>query len=222
MGVVEWIIRRIGRKKSTVERERPSALEIAKPQPSRVPLEQQLATLAELGLSLEDGATAEDLLESFSRDEYETNPYDLILFMLGCEVEREPWGRPFCSRARNFDTECIYETGDYAKIVNRLAKLAGDPDWLTDVRDEVDIENKKALLEYSAKGRVRRLHPDVNGDWCDGNAVMVVMSDLERDGNRFFVKENGQAMVVFYLSQVVAEEINKLANGSGPQLLLAR
>lgn len=61
-------------------------------------LEDQLAKLADLGLKLDDGVTIDDILHSFDRDDYEERPFDLILFILGIEVERAPWGRPVCSR----------------------------------------------------------------------------------------------------------------------------
>jgi len=37
-------------------------------------LEQQLATLAELGFKLNEGVTVDDLLYSWGREEYEKNP----------------------------------------------------------------------------------------------------------------------------------------------------
>ncbi len=74
-------------------------------------LEDQLAKLAELGLKPDEGITIDDMMYSFDRKEYEERPFDLILFALGIEVEREPWGRSMCSRVWNFDTECIQFDG---------------------------------------------------------------------------------------------------------------
>ncbi len=74
-------------------------------------LEDQIETLASLGITLNEGITIDDLLYSFDRVEYENEPYDLILFMLGIKVEREPWGRSFCSHAWNLDMECIAGNG---------------------------------------------------------------------------------------------------------------
>lgn len=91
-------------------------------------LEDQLATLADLGLALEPGVTIDDLLYSFDRGAYEKRPFDLVLFTLGVEVEREPWGRPFCRRVWNFDTECITGDGSYVSIAKRLCEVAGRPD----------------------------------------------------------------------------------------------
>src|SRR5260221_14678970 len=98
-------------------------------------LEQQLSKLADLGLKLDDGITVDDILYSFAREDFEQRPFDLILFVLGIEVERAPWGRSVCSRVWNFDAECIATTGDYVRIVKRLCQVAGQPDRLKEISD---------------------------------------------------------------------------------------
>jgi hypothetical protein len=175
-------------------------------------LEQQLATLADLGLKLDDGITVDDLLYSFGREDYEQRPFDLILFVLGGEVERAPCGRSFCSRAWDFDTECIYSTGDYVHIVKRLCQVAGQPDCLTDVSDFVDIDAGKAWLKYKVNGTQQNWPVEVNDDWADMLTLSYVMDDIERDGRRFYFKDNGQAMVLFYLDAATAAEVNRLSN----------
>jgi hypothetical protein len=175
-------------------------------------LEAQLATLAGLGLKLDDGITVDDLLYSFGREDYEERPFDLILFVLGIEVEREPWGRSVCSRVWNFDTECIGETGDYVGIVNRLCGVAGQPGLLTDVSDFVDIDAGEAWLKYTVDGNERKWTVEVNDDWADTLTLGYVMDDIERDGHRFYFKDNGQAMVLFYLDPQTATELNRLSN----------
>ncbi len=49
-------------------------------------LEKQLAKLAELGLALDPGITIDDLLHSFDREEFEEEPFDLVLFALGIVI----------------------------------------------------------------------------------------------------------------------------------------
>jgi hypothetical protein len=175
-------------------------------------LEQQLATLADLGLQLDPGVTVDDLLHSFDRNEYEERPYDLVLFVLGIEVERAPWGRPVCSRVWNFDTECIGATGDYVQIVKRLCQVAGQPERLQAISDFVDIDSGKAWLKYEVDGKKREWPVEVNDDWADTLTLNYVMDDLEQDGGRFYFKDNGQAMVLFYLDARKAAELNRLSN----------
>lgn len=175
-------------------------------------LEKQLAKLAELGLTLDDGITIEDILYSFDREDYEEPPFDLILFVLGIEVERAPWERSVCSRVWNFDTECITSTGDYVRIVKRLCQVAGLPDCLKDVSDFVDIDAGKAWLKYKVDDTERNWPVEVNDDWADTLTLSYVMADIERGGHRFYYKDNGQAMVLFYLDSHTAAELNRLSN----------
>ena len=137
-----------------------------------------------------------------------------MLFILGAEVEREPWGRQFCSRVWNFDTECIYGPGDYARIVKRLCEVSGKPQLITDVSDFVDLDEGKAWLKYTIDGNPREWPVEVNDDWADTLTLSYVMDDIERDGFRFYSKDNGQAMILFHLDAATADEINKLSDNS--------
>ena len=177
-------------------------------------LEEQLAKLASCGIKLNDGITIDDLLYSFDRDAYESKPFDLLLFMLGAEVEREPWGRQICSRVWNFDTECINQTGDYVSIVKRLCDVAGQPDLISNATDFVDLDSGKAWLKYTIDGNNREWPIEVNDDWADTLTLSYVMDEIERDGCRFYSKDNGQAMILYYLDAETAAEINKLSNNS--------
>jgi hypothetical protein len=177
-------------------------------------LEKQLEKLAELGLPLNAGITVDDLIYSFDREAYEESPFDLVLFALGVEVERQPWGRSICSRVWNFDTECIVSSGDYVTIVERLCELSGEADYLTDVSDHVDLETGEARLKYKVNDTERNWKVQVNDDWADMMTMSDVMDDIERDGKRFYFKDNGQAMILFFLDSDTATELNRLSNGA--------
>ena len=178
-------------------------------------VEEQLGLLAELspGLKLDEGITVEDVLYSFEREDLEQTPFELLLFCLGTEVEREPWGRAFCSHVWNFDRECISSSGDYQRIVKRLCVLSGDPHYLKDIEDDVNLNNEEAWVSYLLPdGKQRKWKLEVDDDWADFLGLSYVMDDLQRDGNLFYSKDNGQAMLLFYLSPNAASELNRLAN----------
>ncbi len=162
-------------------------------------LETQIEKLAEIGLHLSDGVTVDDIVYSFPRQEFEDNPFDLILFSYGIEVEREPWGRRVSMQVWNFDTECIVGTGSYVAILKEFARITGEPERLTELDDFVHMEDREAWLEYCIDGRRQRWDVDVIDDWADTLALNYVMDDIERDGHRFYFRDNGQAMVLFYL-----------------------
>lgn len=180
-------------------------------------LEAQLDKLAELGLVLNSGITIDDLLYSLDRSELEQEPFERLLFLFGSEVEREPWGRRICDRVWNFDTECIVATGDYVNIVQNLCLLTGKPDYLTDVVDYINVDStnmaaSECWLEYTLGDRQQRWSIEANDDWADMMTITYVMEDLQHDGKQFYSKDNGQAMILFYLDRATADRLSDLCD----------
>lgn len=175
-------------------------------------LEEQIEKLSEIGLFLNEGVSINDLLISFSRDEYESNPFDLILFVYGVEIEEEPWGRFICDKAWNFDVEAIEDNGSYVNIVKQFHRISGRSKRIEKLTDLVDIEGSRAELHYEIDGVERTFEPVVDNDWADASVVEAVMNDLKEPGYDFYPKDNGQASIWFYLSERQALELNKLAN----------
>lgn len=175
-------------------------------------LEEQIAALDKLGIRLDDEITIDDLLYSFDRTSYEETPFDLILFVYGGEVEREPWGRSICSNVWNFDTECINATGDYVSIVKRICEIADCSDRITNIQDSIDIANRDAWLKYEIDGKQRHWTVEVTDDWADRMTISYLLDDIESDGKRFFYIDNGQAMLLFYLDLQVARQLGQLTN----------
>lgn len=100
-------------------------------------------------------------------------------------------------------------------IVKRLCQVAGMPDGLNDVRDSVDLQRAKAWLKYRVGDVERNLSVKVTQTWADPETVSHVMRDIQQlDGRRFYFKDNGQAMVLYYLDPDAAETLNRLAHGT--------
>jgi hypothetical protein len=174
-------------------------------------LEQQLAALEEFGFTLEPGVTIDDLLYSGDRSDFESQPFDLIFFVLSGEIEREPWDRRFCRRIWNLDYECIEEDGDYLRIVEQLCAVAGRPDALHGVSEHIDLDRATGWLKYVFGGIERVWDVKVDGDWADPKVIANVMGDLESGGRRFFGLDNGQAMIICYLDGEQAAKLNRLS-----------
>lgn len=184
-----------------------------------IPLETQIAALEDAGLSLEPGRTIDELLHSWPRSDYESDPYGLLLFMYGSEVEAEPWGRVFCARGWNFDMECLVQAGDYARALTEVVRITGQPQLVTDLSDDFDGNAKTAEIRYAIAGRPRRLKARVNNDWADPEAVAAFMRDIETtlaDGRRYWAADNGQASILFFLTDAEAAKVNALR----PEVLL--
>jgi hypothetical protein len=182
-----------------------------------VKLETQLDKLAELELVLNSDVTIDDLLYSIDRAELEREPFERLLFLFGIEAEREPWGRRICNQVWNFDTECIITTGDYVNIVQHLCLLIGKPDYLTALVDHINIDDtnmaaSECWLEYNIGDRRRHWQIEANDDWVDMMTITYVMEDLQHDGKQFYSKDNGQAMILFYLDRSTAEKLSDLCD----------
>ena len=180
--------------------------------PRPMKLEDQIQKLAEVGVSLNEGVSIDDLLLSYSREEFESNPFDLILFVYGMEIEEEPWGRYFCDQAWNFDVEAIEDDGSYVEIVKNFHRLTGQARRLEDLNDRVNVEKGSAELHYVIEGLERHFKPVVDDDWADPDVIAKVMEDLREPGYDYYPIDNGQASIWFYLTEDQAVSLNQLAN----------
>jgi hypothetical protein len=177
-------------------------------------LEDQVAELAQLGVALAPGVTIDDLLQSYDRSEYESEPFDAILFAMGNEVDREPWGRRVSKNAWDFDTEFIYGDDSYVTVVRNLVELAGAGARVKDIVASVDFETREGSIAFTLDGEPKRWEVEVEGDWADVNALAAVMDALCPKGKLFYSKDNGQAMVLFCLEPSAAKRINEVAPGA--------
>jgi len=153
--------------------------------PKSVPLETQLATLASCGISLVPGITIDALTMSFDRDNFEADPYRLALTVMGTEAETEaqagPGGYP-SDNIWHFDTECIEDHGDYARIASRLRALAQGDLPLQQIEDHVDVEAGEAWLAFQLGGQSHRWEAKVEDDWVDTNVLSRFAGLLVKQG----------------------------------------
>jgi hypothetical protein len=170
MGGIVKIIRRL--QSSAEPREPDEGDEDDEQAAEAVDLEDQLEDLAEAGIRMNDGRSVEDLLISFPRSEYESKPYELLLNVLGGEVEAEPWGRRFSDDVWLLDAECIEGDGTYVTVAERLADVAKGALPLNEIRDRVDHEAGEAWLEFTLDGEQHRWEAKVEDDWIDPNIFL--------------------------------------------------
>lgn len=159
------------------------------------------------------GRSIDELLTSWPRADYESDPYNLILFMYGSEVEAEPRGRAFCERGWNFDMECLSEAGDYVLAFKEILRTTGQPQLATQISDNFDLDAEVCEIKYTMSGRQRVLSARVDNDWADPQAVAAFVRDIEvtlDDGRHFWAADNGQASILFFLTDAEAAQVNAL------------
>lgn len=176
-------------------------------------LETQIDALKRAGLTLAPGRTIEELLTSWPREDYESDPYNLILFMYGSDVEAEPWGRAFCERGWNFDMECLVQKGDYVSAFENILRITGQPQIATGLSDNFNIAAKTCEIRYSLNGQPKVLRARIDNDWADPQAVAAFLRDTEtaiNDGRHFWATDNGQASILFFVTDEEAAKVNAL------------
>jgi len=123
-------------------------------------------------------------------------------------------GALFSPNVWNFDTECIVSTGDYVSIVKKLCELSGDANYLKDISDFIDIKIGEAWIEYTLGEKRQQWDIELNDDWVDMMTISYIIEDIERDGKSFYYKDNGQAMILFYLDSKSADKLNDLSDNA--------
>jgi hypothetical protein len=183
-------------------------------------LEEQLARLRSVNICLNDGVTIDELLHTYDREEYEKEPFDALMFVLGIEVEREPWGRYFSNVACNLDMECIGDPGSYAAIIEALARLTERVGVITDVEDTVSVGDESGVLKYTVAGQRRILDVEVDNDWADPAVVTQILSDIESQtpDRYFYAVNNGQASIWYLITNQQAQALESFGVqfSSGP------
>jgi hypothetical protein len=175
-------------------------------------LETQLEKLAELGLVINPDMTIEDILSVVDRSALDRDPFKLLLFAFGAESTRAPLGRRICDRVWNLDPEGIEATGDYANIARQLCLLSGNPDWLTEIVDYIDVAADEWWLEYTIGDRRRHYPVALDRDWVDMSMLSFVMEDIQRDGYLFYLLEHEQVMILLYVDRSTAEKLGDLCD----------
>jgi hypothetical protein len=129
-------------------------------------LEQKLEILAGCGLSLAPPFTAQDLLESWPREEFEKPGFTLPLIGLGITEERPPW-RNHCVNVWHLDSECIEDHRAYVRVAQRMAELTQGSIVIENARDQVGLEAGIANLDFECFGKPVHIDFKVNDDWID-------------------------------------------------------
>ena len=183
-----------------------------------VPLEEQLAALAELGVRMSDGAEEEDLFAFESREELEAEPFGRLAEALARSLERPPW-TPIADRLWLCDLECIEDDGAYVEVVERLERMTEHALGLDQVEDRVSLDEPDggvAWVQFAHRGETVRWELEVADDWCDPG-IFVCYDRLLRDSGsalRLHVadgRDHGQSVFLAAFDARDAKRFSKLA-----------
>ena len=126
----------------------------------------QLNELAECGIVPREGIGPAELVARHSDRDYETSPFKLLLSVLGTDSEEPPY-LPLSANVWLMHADCAAHRGDYTKIANRMATLAGDALPIELVHDEFDLGRGVAWLSFSLLGEKFRWPAKIEERWID-------------------------------------------------------
>jgi hypothetical protein len=187
----------------------------------RPSLEEKLAQLAGLGITLRDGMTIESLFREASKTDAEAlrallekRGYELLLAELGGELcdptsfEHRGW---LSDDVWHFDGECINDHGDYKNIVDSLCRLSRGDLAFDEVRDFVDVENGTAWIDFSKEGETERLVLTVDHDWVDELIFKAMGRGLAAFGSpkQFAAHVLGQDVLIICKTPDEIRELNR-------------
>jgi hypothetical protein len=116
---------------------------------------------------------------------------------------------PIGSRGYYLDYECIYETGDYSSIVEKLAFISGQSDRLSNLLDHVDVPNEEVWIQFEFAGRRYKLTPEINNDWACVKTIKRIARILKPRDCCFYKLYNGQSDSIFCFPSDIEKELLK-------------
>ena len=180
-------------------------------------LETQIETLNKLGLKLKPGISKNDVLDGWSIEDFENQPYSFLLYVMGTEVSKNGSWQFLSNSTWDFDTEYIHGNGSYVSLVNNLARLTDNPDLIIGVKDTFEFSKKTATVTYNVRGETRRAKVKVRSDWVDPNFIDKILKEItaaSNDGRRFYGRDNGQAITLTFIDPQTKAKIDQLTPGT--------
>ncbi|KYG95238.1 hypothetical protein AZE31_15760 [Paenibacillus polymyxa] len=175
----------------------------------KIIFEDQLNKLSELGIFMSAELKKELLLEEFSRNEYEEDPYNLLLLTLGGEVEVNGEFINVSEEIWYLDTECIEDHGDYARIIIRLENMTKLN--LNNITDYVDIQNGTAWVSFEYMNELIRWEMKVDDDWLDMEIFKKFNELIKTEQSmKLYISILDQGCLMGYFNKEQVIEINKL------------
>lgn len=174
-----------------------------------IPLEKQLQILSSCGIILTENATSEQLLAHWSEEEFQANPFMLLLVALGSN------DTSFSRNIWHLDTECIEDHGDYITVAKRIQEITMGALAIDNITDFVDIEEEEAWLEFSLNGERYHWDCNVEDDWLDTDIIsnFVELVDSQPGNSKLvYISTGGQDCIILFLTP---EQMEKLKNDTG-------
>jgi len=126
----------------------------------------QLDQLARCGITPQPGVDPSDLLVRYSERQYETDPFRLLLTVLG-EVSNNAANSPLSEHVWHLQVGSITGLGDYMRIAERMSLLAQQALPITEISDEFDWAAGIAWLRFRLRAEQFDWPARIREHWID-------------------------------------------------------
>lgn len=126
----------------------------------------QLEQLARCGIEPDSAVGVSDLLSRYPEREYETDPFRLLLSVLGEESNALP-PIPLSRQVWHLRVGCISGPGDYTRIAERMSRLADGDLPIAGTSDEFDWPAAVAWLHFQLRGELFDWPARIREHWID-------------------------------------------------------
>ena len=171
---------------------------IARMDNQNITLETQVRILGECGIPMPHGMSVDSLLMRCCRADFETNAFDQLLVIYGTDDDRF---KP--EYVWDCDCECITNPGDYARVVRCMASLARGDLLISQLEDDVNIDEGVAWVSFMYKGDRLRWDLEIENDWLDWALLSKLSGLLERTSpkRQYLFRALGQNSLIAYFSE---------------------
>jgi len=158
-----------------------------------------------LNSDIEAGA----LLDEFSEEEYENDPYQLLLISMGGEIHKNDEFFVVSDNIWHLDTECIEDHGDYVSVIERLKRMTTLE--IRNIQDFIDIEEEIAWVSFEYDNKTIRWDLEIHDDWLDLNIFDKFNQLIGNSTNKkLAIASLGQDCLIGYFNEKQLIELNKL------------
>ena len=178
-------------------------------------VEEQLQVLSDLGIRPKREDFIEWICYEWGRNAVESDPYNLMLFSLGGERQKDDGTWEYSSDdIYSFDMECVEDSDIYSSIVKRLSALSNGLFTISQISSIVDHDNARASVSFTRNGENHNWDLQYDEDWFDYN-VINRMNNLLKDDNAsklFYTSTPDQNLIVLFTTREIIERINSFVS----------
>jgi hypothetical protein len=177
-----------------------------------VSITQALESLAAIGIRPRPQISHDDLLSLLGRKPDAPVDWTLLLCVLGGEVERGDFER-ISDDIWHVDAECIEDTGDYVRLVERFAILTKGVLPLKNIRDRVMVEEGEAWVEFDLDGKTVHWDLEVSDDWMAPELYSNLQALVSpRSEKKFFIVALGQDSLICFGDAAMKQKLSELSS----------